>query len=140
MARILVIDDEPGLREYVRAVLEREGHEVEEARDGNEALAACDREPKDLALVDLIMPRKDGVRTIEELRARHARTAIIVVTGAAPVRWPLRLLYEQEKAPHMLVKPLNEQVLLDTVAEALDGAKGSSTSPKPGPGRPATSR
>jgi DNA-binding response OmpR family regulator len=88
MARILVIDDEPGLREFVRAVLEKEGHEVEEARDGNEALAACDRKPVDLALVDLIMPRKDGVRTIEELRARHPKTAIVVVTGAAPVRWP----------------------------------------------------
>lgn len=118
MARILVIDDEPGLREYVRAVLEKEGHQVEEARDGNEGLAACDREPVDLALVDLIMPRKDGVRTIEDLRKRHARTAIVVVTGAAPVRWPLRLIFEDPPL-HMLVKPLNEQVLLGTVAEAL---------------------
>lgn len=118
MARILVIDDEPSLREYVRAVLEKEGHEVEEARDGNEGLAACDREPVELALVDLIMPRKDGVRTIEELRKRHPRTAIVVVTGAAPVRWPLRLIFEDPPL-HMLVKPLNEQVLLGTIAEAL---------------------
>ncbi len=122
MARILVIDDEPGLREYVRTVLEREGHEVEEARDGNEGLAACDREPVDLALVDLIMPRKDGVRTIEELRTRHAKTAIIVVTGAAPVRWPLRLIFE-EPPVHMLVKPVSEQMLLGTVAEALGTTK-----------------
>ena len=122
MARILVIDDEPGLREFVRTVLAREGHEVEEARDGNEAMAACERKPVDLALVDLIMPKKDGVRTIEELRARHPKTAIVVVTGAAPIKWPLRLLYEQDTAPHMLVKPVNEKVLLETVAEAL-GAK-----------------
>jgi len=119
MARILVIDDEPSLREYVRTVLENEGHEVEEARDGNEGLAACDRKPVDLALVDLIMPRKDGVRTIEELRTRHPKTVIVVVTGAAPVRWPLRLLYEQPEALHMLVKPLKPEVLLETVAEAL---------------------
>lgn len=119
MARILVIDDEPGLREYVRAVLEKEGHTVEEARDGNEALAICEREPVDLALVDLIMPKKDGVRTIEEMRRLHPRTSIVVVTGAAPVRWPMRLLYEQAQALHMLVKPVNAQVLLDTVAEAL---------------------
>jgi DNA-binding response OmpR family regulator len=122
MARILVIDDEPSLREYVRTLLEQEGHQVEEARDGNEGLAACDREPVDLALVDLIMPRKDGVRTIEELRKRHAKTAIIVVTGAAPVRWPLRLLYEQPDRLHMLVKPLKPEVLLETVAEALGSA------------------
>jgi len=122
MARILVIDDEQSLREYVRAVLEKEGHEVEEARDGNEGLAACDREPVDLALVDLIMPRKDGVRTIEELRKRHPRTAIVVVTGAAPVRWPLRLIFEDPPL-HMLVKPLNEQVLLGTIAEALGALK-----------------
>jgi DNA-binding response OmpR family regulator len=119
MARILVIDDEPGLREFVRVVLEKEGHEVEEARDGNEGLEACGKKPVDLALVDLIMPRKDGVRTIEELRKNHKGTAIIVVTGAAPVRWPLRLLYEQPDTLHMLVKPVNAQVLLETVAEAL---------------------
>ncbi len=122
MARILVIDDEPGLREYVRVTLEREGHEVEEARDGNEGLAACDREPVDLALVDLIMPRKDGVRTIEEIRKRHPRTTIVVVTGAAPVRWPLRLIFE-EPPLHMLVKPVKEEILLGTVAEALGAPK-----------------
>ena len=119
MARILVVDDEPGLREYVRSVLEKEGHEVAEARDGNEALAACDKNPVDLALVDLIMPKKDGVRTIEELRARHPKTAIVVVTGAAPIRWPLRLLYEQDVPLHMIVKPVNAQVLLETITEAL---------------------
>jgi CheY-like chemotaxis protein len=119
MARILVIDDEPGLREFVRTVLQEDGHEVEEAKDGNEALAACDRQPFDLALVDLIMPGKDGVRTIEELRQRHPRTVIVVITGAAPVRWPLRLLYEQPDTLHMLVKPVKGDVLLETVSEAL---------------------
>jgi CheY-like chemotaxis protein len=119
MARILVIDDEPGLREYVRTVLEQEGHEVEEAKDGNDGLAACERQAVDLAIVDLIMPRKDGVKTIEELRTRHPRTAIVVVTGAAPVRWPLRLLYEQPEQLHMIVKPVKPDVLLETVAEAL---------------------
>ncbi|MFI5404009.1 MAG: response regulator [Planctomycetota bacterium] len=122
MARILVIDDEPGLREYVRAVLEKEGHQVEEARDGNEGLSVCDREPVDLALVDLIMPKKDGVRTIEELRKRHARTAIVVVTGAAPVRWPLRLIFEDPPL-HMLVKPVSAEMLLGTVSEALGALK-----------------
>jgi DNA-binding NtrC family response regulator len=119
MARILVVDDEPGLREFVHVVLEQEGHEVEEAKDGNEALAACDRKPVDLALVDLIMPGKDGVRTIEELRVRHPKTVVVVITGAAPVRWPLRLLYEQPDTLHMIVKPLKAEVLLETVTEAL---------------------
>jgi DNA-binding NtrC family response regulator len=119
MARILVVDDEPGLREFVHTVLAQEGHEVEEAKDGNQALAACDRNHVDLALVDLIMPGKDGVRTIEEMRQRHPRTVIVVITGAAPVRWPLRLLYEQPDTLHMIVKPLKPDVLLQTVAEAL---------------------
>ncbi|HEX5137123.1 MAG TPA: response regulator [Planctomycetota bacterium] len=119
MARILVVDDEPGLREFVRITLEQEGHEVEEAKDGHEALAVCERAPVDLALVDLVMPGKDGVKTIEELRQRYPRTGIVVITGTAPVRWPLRLLYEQPDTLHMLVKPLKPEVLLDTVAEAL---------------------
>jgi len=119
MARILVVDDEPGLREFVRITLEQEGHRVEEAKDGNAALAACAREPVDLALVDLVMPGKDGVKTIEEMRQRHPRTGIVVITGTAPVRWPLRLLYEQPDTLHMIVKPIKPAVLLDTVAEAL---------------------
>jgi len=119
MARIIVIDDEAGFREFVRVTLEEQGHQVEEAKDGFEALAICEREPVDLALVDLIMPRKDGVKTIEELRAAHEQTSIIVVTGAAPGRWPLRMLYDRPGAVHMLVKPVTAEMLVGTVAEAL---------------------
>jgi DNA-binding response OmpR family regulator len=119
MARILVIDDEPGLREYVRTVLETHGHQVDEASDGNKALEACARAVPDLALVDLLMPKKDGVKTIEELRRRHPGTAIIVLTGAPPGRWPLEFLYGQTGAVHMLVKPVGDRMLIDTVAEAL---------------------
>ena len=119
MARILVIDDEPVVRSYLRTVLERHGHAVEEAASGEEGLAAARREPADVALVDLIMPNKDGVETIEEMRAAHPETRIVVMTGAPPVRWPLRQLYDQPGAMHMLVKPVAERMLVETVSDAL---------------------
>jgi len=123
MARILVIDDEPVVREYLGEVLRREGHEVEEAASGTEGLAANRRAPADLALVDLVMPGKDGVATVEELRAEHPATTIVIMTGAPPVRWPLSRLYEQSSSLHMLVKPMTEEMLLTTIAEALDPAR-----------------
>jgi DNA-binding NtrC family response regulator len=119
MAKILVIDDEPVVRSYIRTVLERKGHTVDEAESGDAGLQLARDGEHDLALVDLVMPRKDGVQTIEELHDAHKDLGIIVMTGAPPVRWPLRQLYDQPGAMHMLVKPMSEQMLVDTVHEAL---------------------
>ena len=120
MARILVIDDEPMVREFVRIVLERDGHDVEEAANGQDGLDAFEREPADLAIVDLIMPRKDGIETIRELRALRPHIPIVVVTGAPPARWPIKLLYEEPAEMHILAKPMTEDMILETTREALE--------------------
>ena len=69
--RILVVDDDDALREVLTVALTRDGHTVDGASDGTEALALLDRQPYDLVLSDLRMPRVDGPSLYETLRTRH---------------------------------------------------------------------
>jgi CheY-like chemotaxis protein len=69
--RILVVDDDDALREVLTVALTRDGHAVDGACDGTEALALLDRQPYDLVLSDLRMPRVDGPSLYETLRNRH---------------------------------------------------------------------
>jgi DNA-binding response OmpR family regulator len=68
--RILVVEDEPRLRDLLRLYLERDGYAVTEAGDGAAALAAYDAEPPDLVILDLMLPRMQGETVLEELRDR----------------------------------------------------------------------
>ena len=72
--RILVADDDPQMRRLIKSVLQREGFEVVEAVDGLDALEAVERSRIDLVILDLEMPRLDGLGVLEELRAQM-RTA-----------------------------------------------------------------
>jgi CheY-like chemotaxis protein len=69
--RILVVDDDDGIREILTAALAADGHAVDGARDGDEALALLELRPYDLVLSDLQMPRVDGPSLYETLRLRH---------------------------------------------------------------------
>jgi CheY-like chemotaxis protein len=69
--RILVVDDDDGIREVLTAALAADGHAVDGARDGDEALALLELRPYDLVLSDLRMPRVDGPSLYETLRLRH---------------------------------------------------------------------
>ena len=69
--RILVVDDDDEIREILTTVLAADGHQVEGARDGSEALAMLEQRPYDLVLSDLHMPRVDGPSLYEILRTRH---------------------------------------------------------------------
>ena len=85
MAKILVIDDDPGYQAAMRRVLQLEGHDVRVAGGGEEGVALLAEEPADLVVVDLLMPGMDGVQAVREIRSRHPGVAILVVTGAHEV-------------------------------------------------------
>ena len=69
--RILVVEDDDALREVLTVALSRDGHTVDGACDGTEALALLEQQPYDLVLSDLRMPRTDGPSLYETLRTRH---------------------------------------------------------------------
>lgn len=68
MASILVVDDDPHIREVVRYALEQAGHDVEVASDGAAGLAAAERRARDLVVLDIVMPRLDGIEVCRRLR------------------------------------------------------------------------
>ncbi len=69
--RALVVDDEADIRSSLRRILEYEGYEVSEAATGAEALARADADEPDAVLLDIKMPRMDGLEVLAELRKRH---------------------------------------------------------------------
>ncbi len=91
MSRILIADDEPGIRKVVRDALEREGHEVFTSIDGQEALERFEVGEFDLVVTDLAMPRVDGLELVKEVR-RRSSIPILVLTVRAEEREKVRLL------------------------------------------------
>ena len=81
MGRILVIDDDEAMRGSVRRILERDGHDVHEAQDGAEGLRVFETFAADVVVTDLIMPGKEGIETIMELREAAPDVRILAVSG-----------------------------------------------------------
>ena len=81
MPRILVVEDEPFIALGLKSDLALEGYEVEVARDGESAVERARKEPFDLILLDVMLPRKDGFAVCRELRHHGVRTPIIMLTA-----------------------------------------------------------
>ena len=81
MASILVIDDSAEIRQLVRDVFVREGHDVREAFDGVEGVAFYQEAKADLVITDLFMPRKDGIQTITESHEFDDSVNVIAMTS-----------------------------------------------------------
>ncbi len=85
MARILVIDDDDALRQTMGKILARMGHEVVDAPEGEAGLALFRSDRFDLVVTDLIMPEKEGIETILELREASPAVPILVVSGGLSI-------------------------------------------------------
>ena len=79
--RVLVVDDELSLRKVLAATLQREGYEVTVCGDGEEGMAALERDGADVVVTDLVMPRMDGLTLLRKVVARHPDVPVIVVTA-----------------------------------------------------------
>jgi DNA-binding response OmpR family regulator len=84
--RVLVVDDEPNIVMSLRFLMEREGFQVEVAATGQAAVAALDREPADLVLLDIMMPELDGFEVCQRIRGNPAWRATKVVMLTAKGR------------------------------------------------------
>ena len=120
MARILVIDDEELARFTVRKYLESAGHSVIEARDGIEGLAQQKDDPCDLVITDIIMPEKEGLETILELRRTDPNLPIIAISGGGREGYSGYLEAAQPfGANYSLAKPFSQDDLLCAVESGL---------------------
>ncbi len=81
MAKILIVDDEPRIRELIHEHLQYSGYICEEAGDGSAALAQLSGGGFDLVILDLMMPFMDGMTCLREMRARHINTPVIILTA-----------------------------------------------------------
>ena len=81
MARILIIDDEPNMRSMLRRMLHKAGHQVSEAGDGAEGIDSYERDPPDLVITDILMPKKEGIETIIALHRADPDLPVIAISG-----------------------------------------------------------
>jgi len=85
MARIIVIDDEEDVRDVLKEVLERAGFDVEIAANGDDGLELLSNKGADVVITDIIMPGKNGVETVHEIRKNFPNTRVIVISGGGNV-------------------------------------------------------
>ncbi len=115
-ARILVIDDEPAIRDSMRMILEYDGHEVALAASGQEGLALAERDPPDLVFLDIKMPGMDGLEVLSRLRAHQRRPARRHDVGARHGGDGARGRADSARSG-FIEKPLSKDYVLDAVRE-----------------------
>lgn len=121
MANILIIDDDAALRGTMRKILERAGHRVREAPDGARGIMLYREEAADVVVTDLIMPEKEGIETIIELREEYPGVRILAVSGGGSID-PGGPLTDATYlgADAALAKPFTVEELQDAVARLLE--------------------
>lgn len=125
-ARILLVDDDPGIRLLLRIALERAGYSVSEATDGDEALAALPFVRPDLIILDWMMPGVSGSDVMDRMRVQGRSTPTLILTGyTEQVREEKR-----KEARGVLAKPVAMAKLLAVIAAAV-----SPDTPLPNAGR-----
>ncbi len=117
MPTILVADDEPAIRRSLREILDFEGHEIIEAEDGEEALQKAKAGGIDLILLDIKMPRRDGMEVLEALREAEIGTPVVMISGHGTVETAVEAT--RLGAVDFLEKPPDLNRLLVSVRNAL---------------------
>ena len=120
--RILVIEDDPEVREMVYKMLKKEGYEVVEAGNGKEAFELLSIDPKiDLVITDIIMPEKEGIETIIELKRDYPHIKILAISGGGKGSAQNYLAIAKKFGADLtLSKPFVKQELLEAVQEILE--------------------
>ena len=121
MAKVLIIDDDQALLRAMRKILERWHHEVVEARDGDEGVRLFRADSFDLVVTDLIMPGKEGIETIIELREEFPDVRILAVSGGFSMD-KTGPLHDAEAlgADASLPKPFSIQDFVEAVTRLLE--------------------
>jgi DNA-binding response OmpR family regulator len=121
MANILLVEDEEQLRSMLREVLQSAGHEVREAENGKIALNIFAAQPAELVITDLIMPEKEGLEIIRELKRGKTDVKIIAMSGGGRNDAQDYLeLARRFGADAILSKPFSNREILEMIEKVLD--------------------
>ena len=120
MATILVIDDDPQICDVLEQVLQNEGHQVRSALNGEEGIRSYRQQLPDLVLLDILMPEKEGLETILDLR-REFPNVIIIAMSAASEAAKINLLELAQRlgAQYRFSKPFQLKTVIELVNTAL---------------------
>ena len=106
---ILLVDDEPGIRNVLRIALEDRGYSVQTASDGNQALTLIDRTRPAIVLTDIKMPGMDGIALLKAIKQIQPEIEVIMITGHGDMDLAIQSL--KFDAMDFITKPINETVL-----------------------------
>ncbi len=119
MKRILIIDDEELALSLLKKILEGEGYEVVEALDGQRGLDLFKEKPTDLVITDIVMPVKDGLSTIMELRQIAKDLPVIAISGGGSIAKERYLTVASYLNVRTIPKPFTREQIVVAVKELL---------------------
>ena len=120
MKHILVVDDEPEVVHFLQRFLETKGYRVSTAFDGREALAAFEKNPVDLIVLDIFMPEIDGLEVMKILMLQVPELPVLVISGGSPVDGTNLLKVAMDLgARQVFEKPIALMEILKAVEEEL---------------------
>lgn len=121
MKRILIIDENTQLRQLLRQILEQEGYEVIDAKDGKEGTKLYRQTPTDLVITGVVMPEKDGIEILRELKRDFPDVKIIATSGGSRTIAAKYCLSAMTAlgAERIFTKPFGRKEMLDAVHELI---------------------
>ena len=118
MARILIVDDEASIRRTLRDILEYEKYDVDESKDGMECLVRLKKEKYDVIIMDIKMPKMDGIEALERIQMIAADTPVIMISGHANIDSAVEAV--KKGAFDFISKPPDLNRMLITIRNAMD--------------------
>ena len=118
MAKILIADDEQSIRRTLREILEFEKYKVDEAADGLECLAKVKQNKYDVIILDIKMPKMDGMETLEKIQNLASDTPVVMISGHASIDTAVEAV--KKGAFDFISKPPDLNRMLITIRNAMD--------------------
>jgi YesN/AraC family two-component response regulator len=120
MTKILIIDDEPSVRKTLKKLLEKNNYQVIEAQNGDIGIKVCLECKPDLVITDLIMPKKEGIETIRELKKQKPNIPIIAISGGGVNGPEMYLnLASEFGAIRTFAKPIDNKIFISAIKEIM---------------------
>ncbi len=116
--KILIVDDEPGVTEPIKPILELKGYAVISAQTGQDALNIYPKENPDIVLLDLGLPDIDGREVLKDIKSKAPKIKVIIVSGYSDTKTQQELI--SEGADYFLSKPVMPSKLLGVLNEILN--------------------